>query len=455
MLICRACGGSLSDPNVYQNLEEFVTIYLNLTGIELGDQEDPTKLKVCKECVEKLVEYDRFRTICLQVHWGLQTVKIELKQEFYPETVLLDLECKPLSFEKGSEKDEFSDDDGEKTSAGSDSNDDIENEGLKLAAEKDDNEVVQLIQEDPESTQSLDQQDIKSESELKKNTDISQGQKKKRAKWGSLKKREIKEPTKVYSCDRCPRKFKVLSRFTGHKRKHDGLKPFDCKICGKDFENWNNLKTHHIQKHTENKISLPCDHPGCDQVFATRQGLKRHRLRTHDPNYVIPEQTRFVCDTCGKTFSTNGILKKHKYSHAPDETPFVCTICSKKFCTSDKLRIHTMRHEGVKNHKCPFCGMRKTTMYEVKKHINNVHTKDRVTRTYPCDICPSVFSNSGNLNRHVNIVHLEMKPFVCTVCERAFGKSDHLKRHMKTHNRSSTTLSSTVSDSEQFSSILF
>ncbi|XP_055631145.1 zinc finger protein 112-like [Toxorhynchites rutilus septentrionalis] len=454
MSFCRACGRTLSDQDGYQSLEEFVTIYLNLTGIELDDEANPNTLKVCQECVQKLVEYDGFRKICLQVHWGLQNVKIELTEvKVHPETVLLDLECKPLSFEVTNEKDEFSEDDEGKSSVGSDASDDIEKEGLELAAEESDNEYVPSIRGHPgiaEDTQSSDPQDIESESELKKNTAVRQRQRKKRTKWGSLKKREYREPTEVYSCDRCPKKFRVLLRLNAHKRTHDGLKPFDCKLCGKEFAKWNNLKTHHIQKHTENKISLPCDHPGCNQVFATRQGLKRHRLRTHDPNYVTPEQTLFVCDTCGKTFSTNGALKKHKYTHAPNEMPFVCTICSKKFCTSHKLKEHIMRHEGVKNHTCPFCGLRKTTMHELKTHINNVHAK---VRTYPCDICASVFSNIGNLNRHVKIVHLGLKPYVCSVCERAFGKSDHLKRHMKSHNIPSTTLSSTVVNSEQIASI--
>lgn len=139
----------------------------------------------------------------------------------------------------------------------------------------------------------------------------------------------------VYECDQCPKKFRVLMRLNAHKRTHEGLKPFVCELCGKDFAKWNNLKTHRIQKHSDNKIAMPCME--CGQTFATKQGLKRHRERNHDPNYVAPEPISFMCDTCGKTFTTNGTLKKHKYIHTPNEMPFVCQICDKKFPTKHKL----------------------------------------------------------------------------------------------------------------------
>lgn len=51
-----------------------------------------------------------------------------------------------------------------------------------------------------------------------------------------------------------------------------------------------------------------------------------------------------------------------------------------------------MRHEGVKNHTCPCCGLRKTTMHELRTHMKNVHSK---SRTIPCDFCTTMFANIG------------------------------------------------------------
>ncbi|EJY58087.1 AAEL017062-PA [Aedes aegypti] len=53
---------------------------------QLHDHEDPDRLELCSDCVDKLSEFDRFRDVCLRVHYGLQ-VKTEpehdlLKDEY-------------------------------------------------------------------------------------------------------------------------------------------------------------------------------------------------------------------------------------------------------------------------------------------------------------------------------------------------------------------------------------
>lgn len=279
-------------------------------------------------------------------------------------------------------------------SSGEDENgndDDFEAEDDDGEEEEDDDEVDDDDDEDNKPLKVL----IKNEDPDGSSSPVPKKTRKKRAKYGSVKSEKPKSPLPIYSCDRCPKKFRVILRMEAHKRTHDGLKPFECDLCGKDFCKWNNLKTHHIQKHTDQKISIPCGFEGCDQTFATQQGKKRHYLRTHDPTYVIPEQTAFVCDTCGKTFTTNGALKKHKFIHTPNDMPFVCGLCGKKFPTSHKLKEHTWRHQGIKNHTCSYCGLRKTTMHELKTHINTVHSK---SKTFPCDICASEFTNIGKIS---------------------------------------------------------
>ncbi|XP_058834117.1 zinc finger protein 12-like [Topomyia yanbarensis] len=270
-------------------------------------------------------------------------------------------------------------------------------------------------------------------SNTQENEEVPSKPKKHRTKVNTLKQKELKEQRTVFSCDLCPKKFYVLLRFNAHKRIHDGLKPFECEVCGKAFSKLNNLTLHHTQQHSNNRISLPCDYPECEQKFETQHGLNRHKNRVHNPDYTKPAQPASICDVCGKRFTTNGALKKHKYTHAPSEMPFVCGICSKQFPTSYKLKEHTMRHEGVKNHTCPQCGLGKTSMHELRTHIKKMHSAER--RSYSCEVCNRHFCSTANLGLHVKITHLGLKPFICTVCQFAFGRSDHLKRHMKSHLR--------------------
>lgn len=48
-----------------------------------------------------------------------------------------------------------------------------------------------------------------------------------------------------------------------------------------------------------------------------------------------------------------------------------------------------MRHNDIRNHVCSVCGLRKTTLKELRVHMN-YHTKEK---SYPCDKCPAVFNS--------------------------------------------------------------
>ncbi|XP_055591942.1 oocyte zinc finger protein XlCOF6.1-like [Uranotaenia lowii] len=403
MLNCRACGQSLAGTDGCESFENYRIIYCYLTSIEITDNGLQNNPKVCSCCVDKLLEFDRFRQICLEVHENL----IHLKNEptDFLKTELVTIKTEDFIIESLDNDDEYA--------VNSEADDDDEED----EEDEDDKPLASMVSNDQKAVDT--------------DNNITPKLKKPRAKYGSQKNKKVKEPIPLYQCELCPKTFRVLWRYEGHKRTHAGLKPFACDLCEKSFNKWFNYKMHHKQYHTEDKIRLPCDHPGCELIFTTKLGLQRHQQRMHDPNFKPPEPTPFVCDICGKTFSSNGTLKKHKYIHTPNEMPFMCGQCDKKFTTKYKLKEHTMRHQGVKNHTCPFCGARKTTGHELKMHINQVHAKQR---NYSCDHCSTSFGQLSNLNRHVKIVHLGLKPYACQICERAFGKNDHLKRHMKSHD---------------------
>ncbi|XP_053688595.1 zinc finger protein 595-like [Sabethes cyaneus] len=411
--ICRACGGSLINEDECVSLEKYIDIYFHLTSIKLQDHEDPSHSKVCPSCIVKLDDFECFRNICLQVHWSLYNcIKVEAADVGSDQELIVEVECKPECPEED-KKQHYTDD-----------------------------RVLNDTSNREEATKS-GEESSKSAEESNKDEDYlpetagndynkSRKTRKKCVKNVKLKTDYPKEHRATFNCDQCPKRFMLQQRLEAHKRTHKGLKPYECEICQRTFAGFTYLLFHRSQKHSGEKVFLPCEHPGCEQQFSTRYALKRHTQRVHDPTFV-PEITIFVCDTCGKTFASKGNLKKHQYTHTPSEMPFVCGICSKQFPTSNKLKEHNLRHEGVKNHTCPHCGLRKTTMHELRQHIKHMHAHPR---SVACEMCPRRFNDVGSLNIHVRIVHLGEKRHKCTVCEWAFGRSDHLKRHMKCHNTS-------------------
>lgn len=46
---------------------------------------------------------------------------------------------------------------------------------------------------------------------------------------------------------------------------------------------------------------------------------------------------------------------------------------------------------------------------------------------------------TGDLNRHLRSIHLQMKPILCPYCNRKFAKQETLLRHLNTAHRSKPT----------------
>lgn len=63
-------------------------------------------------------------------------------------------------------------------------------------------------------------------------------------------------------------------------------------------------------------------------------------------------QAIFECESCGKSLSSKGNLKKHKVLHQK-EKPFSCDICKSTYNQVRDLKNHIMKaHTGERPHKC-------------------------------------------------------------------------------------------------------
>lgn len=231
-------------------------------------------------------------------------------------------------------------------------------------------------------------------------------------------------------CDICDTRFLVEHRLLAHKRQHEGLMPYPCTEigCGKAFNRLHCL-SEHLKQHAGKSRWFSCDQEGCSKRYRHKPTLMMHMRRSHK---LGPELKSHVCEFCGKVFKSTAVLNDHRYTHKDkSELPHVCpeSDCSRRFSSKEKLKVHLLRHAGIKNFSCPYCGMRKTTRNELKIHMN-YHTLER---TWPCRFCSKVCNSSGNLKMHVRTVHERARDYACSYCEKTFAKPDTRKYHEMTH----------------------
>lgn len=157
-----------------------------------------------------------------------------------------------------------------------------------------------------------------------------------------------------YKCPECEKRFKKQHEFVRHvKGKHDNVKferdAMSCAYCSETQKS-----SYAMQKHIREKHVRPQYKCGeCMKTFRYPSTIDCHIKLWHRKRVRV-ERVPVLCHVCGKQFSDNNQLIKHKLTHlSADEIKwYECDQCGKKFKRKDHLQSH-VRHSH-------------------KKHLNNV-----------------------------------------------------------------------------------
>lgn len=173
----------------------------------------------------------------------------------------------------------------------------------------------------------------------------------------------------------------------------------------------------------------------------------------------------YSCQSCAFVSTYHNVIKRHfRLWHQPRDRVYSCPICDalgKSFSVNIKYeyKVHVDTYHRGENNKivCPQsdCKYKHKSVHDVSRHLKGFHYKIR----HQCNQCPRNFAYKTVLNmhrrarhegrplfcdqcdyqaqqlsglkRHVNSVHLRLKPYHCQHCKWKFAQKQHLKKHFR------------------------
>ena len=84
-------------------------------------------------------------------------------------------------------------------------------------------------------------------------------------------------------------------------------------------------------------------------------------------------------------------------------------------------------HLNIRPHICKECGELFKLPQHLKEHIIAIHTDQR---KYVCEECGFAFKLPQHLNDHVKVVHQNQRPYACEECTSSFPHARGLKLHI-------------------------
>ena len=200
-----------------------------------------------------------------------------------------------------------------------------------------------------------------------------------------------------------------------------------------------------------------CGYEGCGRTYS-----RKHTLRRHFVTHIGDSQFRCYAEDCTGAirYCDSQALARHIHREHTIKRPFTCEICSNQFVHVDHLFTHRRNVHSVKDEQkqpqnsatdkwimysgdetrpfqCGYevCGRTYITKQALRRHFVS-HIDDSQFRCYSGDCAGDVrYCDSQSLARHIHRKHIMKRPFECNICNKQFGRPDHLKRHKeKSHS---------------------
>lgn len=238
-----------------------------------------------------------------------------------------------------------------------------------------------------------------------------------------------------YACSYCQQRYNTNTDLRLHVRVvHLAVKKYACETCGMTFRK-KATRDEHAAMHSD-VYAFECSQ--CDKKF------KRKLLLSNHVNYVH-ERIRSACPHCDKDFRTSYILNNHIETVHGIKTRFVCDICVVTYSTQEQLDSHRARHDNPKELECPTCLILFPSNDQLGDHLCITYRDD-----YVCcgrDLHYHTFYNRHMLLTHGVTTNARVKPIpgqlmarmraqrkrieTCPKCKKTFATRTLKRQHME------------------------
>jgi len=245
----------------------------------------------------------------------------------------------------------------------------------------------------------------------------------------------------VHKCKSCNREFARKQSLIRHEKMHiSEASQHSCNLCRQAFERRLELDEHMATKHVNQLTGSIVKCSTCHKECTSLMDFNAHLEESSDcasgdvqsraiflsSNSAEINYRPFLCDICGKNFSTSLSLRMHHKVHT-GERPFACGTCGKSFVQKIQLTQHELRHLGIRPFACTVCSRTFGQKAQLTQHVR-LHTGDR---PFVCE-CGADFLSKGMLSQHRR-THSGDRPHVCATCGKAFAYKESLVVHIRTH----------------------